>query len=237
MFDNDNTIAKIYPDPRTYWTDVFIKTVEECGGAVPEGKEEEYMLAYYTKKGFMEMLEAVGLKTGWEQFQKAKGLVDERERIKYIQNGQSVLFKDAVDLIRILNERGIRYGVATFTTKRVVLEAFSRLRDLPPPQAFFDWNDSLRDNLEKPDPAIARIILKKLGVSAGSAVMVGDRLTDIQMGNMAGMITVLVKRREEDGDLVTQMEKEIEQAKSDPEELLIVPDHQVENLMEVEKLL
>ena len=45
IFDNDNTIAKIYPNPKIYWKDVFVKTVEECGGSVPKGREEEYMLS------------------------------------------------------------------------------------------------------------------------------------------------------------------------------------------------
>ena len=28
IFDNDNTIAKIYPNPKIYWRDVFLKVVK-----------------------------------------------------------------------------------------------------------------------------------------------------------------------------------------------------------------
>ena len=237
IFDNDNTIAKIYPNPKIYWKDVFVKTVEECGGSIPKGKEEEYMLSYFTNKGFLEKLETIGLKTTWAHFQKAKGVVDERERVKYIRAGSSRLFPDAVALMRALREMRIKYAVATFTTKTVVLEAFTQVPGLEPPDAFFDWNDSLRDKLEKPNPRIAKIVLEKLRVSPKKAMMVGDRLTDVQMGNMAGMWTVLVKRREEDGDLVEQMEREIETARRDPEISHLAPDYQVTDLMQVRDLL
>ncbi|MCX6357573.1 MAG: HAD family hydrolase [Candidatus Aureabacteria bacterium] len=237
IFDNDNTIAKIYPNPKVYWSDVFVKTVKECGGAVPKGKEDEYMLSYFTNKGFIEKLATIGLKTSWDAFQRAKGVVDERERVKYIRAGHSKLFPDAVALMRDLHARRIKYAVATFTTKTVVVEAFAQVSGLEPPDAFFDWNDSLRDKLEKPNPEIARLILRKLGVSPGQAMMVGDRLTDVEMGNMAGMTTVLVKRREEDGDLVGQMEREIELARRDPEVTHRVPDHQVTDLRQIAELL
>jgi HAD superfamily hydrolase (TIGR01509 family) len=236
IFDNDNTIAKIYPDPRRYWLDVFVKTVEECGGHIPEGKEEEYMLSYYTRKGFTEKLQTIGLKTSWDDFQKAKGVVDERSRIGYIREGKSRFFPDAVDFMRFLHARGVKYGVATFTTRSVVLEAFHQIPDLPVPEAIFDWNDSLRENLEKPNPGIARTVLEKLGVKAEQAIMAGDRLTDIEMGNMAGMTTVLVKRVEEDGDLVGRMEEEIEKARSEPGSQVKVPALQVTTLTEIKKL-
>ncbi|MCX6353739.1 MAG: HAD hydrolase-like protein [Candidatus Aureabacteria bacterium] len=237
IFDNDNTIAKIYPNPKVYWSDVFVKTVEECGGSVPKGREEEYMLSYFTNKGFIEKLQTIGLKTTWDKFQQAKGVVDERERVKYILAGNSKLFPDAVEFMRVLHGEGIKYAVATFTTRNVVLEAFKHTPGLPPPDAIFDWNDSLRDKLEKPDPRIARIVLDKLGVAPENAMMVGDRLTDVLMGNMAGMRTALVKRREEDGALVEQMEKEIELARLDPETCHKVPDYQVTDLMQIREIL
>lgn len=237
IFDNDNTLAQIYPNPKIYWSDVFVKTVEECGGSIPKGKEEEYMVSYFTNKGFMEKLETIGLKTTWAHFQKAKGIVDERERVEYIRSGRSKLFPDAVAFMRALNSRGIRYAVATFTTKKVVREAFMRVSDLHQPHAFFDWNDSLKYKLEKPNPEIARIVLEKLNVKPERAIMVGDRLTDIQMGNNAGMRTVLVKRRDQDGDLVDQMEKDIEMARRDPEAYYMIPDLQVTDLMQIEQIL
>ena len=50
------------------------------------------------------------------------------------------------------------------------------------------------------------------------------------------MTTVLVKRVEEDGDLVAKMEEEIEAAKGDPESHNKIPDLQVTKLTEMKGL-
>jgi HAD superfamily hydrolase (TIGR01509 family) len=240
VFDNDNTIAKIYPDPRSYWLDVFLETVRECGGKIPAGRENEYMLAYYTGKGFMARLSEIGLKTSWDEFQRLKGVVDERKRISYIKAEKAGLFPDAVEFIRHLSAHGIKYGVATFSTRRVVMAAFDALPDFPRPEGFFGWDDSLKHKLEKPNPEIAYRVLKQMKVSADDALMVGDRLTDIELGNQAGMTTVLVKRVEEDGPLVAQIEREIEDIQGNMarlEDFNKVPDYQVTKLTEIIPLL
>lgn len=234
VFDNDNTIAKIYPNPKVYWRDVFLKVVEECGGKVPEGKEDEYMLSYYTGKGFIEKLETIGLKTSMDEFQKVKGVVDERERVAYTKAGKAGLFPDAIKVFEYLKSKGIKIAVATFTTKTVVMEAFNQKPGVPQPVAFFDWNDSLRLKLEKPNPKIAELVLDQLGVTASETAMVGDRLTDVMMGNLAGMTTFLVKRVGEDGqEMVEIIEKEIEAARSDPESKIKVPDYQITSLTDI----
>lgn len=234
IFDNDNTIAKIYPSPKIYWRDVFIKVVAECGGKVPEGREDEYMLSYYTGKGFIEKLQTIGLKTSWDEFQKVKGVVDERERVAYTKAGKAGLFPDAVEVFEYLSSHDIKFAVATFTTKTVVMEAFKQKPGVPAPVGFFDWNDSLRLKLEKPNPRIAEMVLGQLGVKAEEAAMVGDRLTDVMMGNLAGMTTFLVKRVEEDGqELVRTIEGEIEEARHDPESRIMVPDYQITSLTQI----
>ncbi|MFH1038840.1 MAG: HAD family hydrolase [PVC group bacterium] len=234
VFDNDNTIAKVYPNPREYWRDVFLKVVRECGGEVPAGREDEYMLSYYTGKGFIDKLATIGLKTSWDEFQKVKGIVDERERVAYTRAGKAGLFPDAVEIFKYLEKKGIRFAVATFTTRAVVLEAFRQKPGVPHPRGFFDWNDSLRLKLEKPNPKIAEIVLDQLGLQAEETAMVGDRLTDIMMGNLAGMTTFLVERVEEDGaDLIETIRKEIDAARFDPESKIKVPDYQITSLTEI----
>ena len=234
IFDNDNTIAKIYPNPKIYWRDVFLKVVKECGGQVPPGKEDEYMLAYYTGKGFVEKLQTIGLQTSWDEFQRVKGVVDERERVAFTKAGKAGLFPDAIEVINYLDREGIKFAVATFTTKNVVMEAFLQKPSVPRPQGFFDWNDALRLKLEKPNPKIAEIVLNQIGLAAEETAMVGDRLTDVMMGNLAGMTTFLVKRAEEDGpELVKTLEKEIEDARFDPESHIKVPDYQITSLTEI----
>jgi len=240
IFDNDNTIAKIYPDPRTYWLEVFLDTVAECGGKIPAGRENEYMLAYYTGKGFMARLSEIGLKTSWDEFQRLKGVVDERKRLVYTREGKAGLFPDAIGLLRELSARGIKYGVATFSPRKVVMAAFDVVADCPRPDGFFGWDDSLKHKLEKPNPEIAYRVLKQMKVLPGDALMVGDRLTDIELGNQAGMGTVLIKRVAEDGPLVAQIEREIEDIRGNMarlEDFNKVPDHQVTKLTEVVPLL
>lgn len=238
IFDNDNTIAKIYPNPKVYWQDVFLKVVEECGGKIPEGKEEEYMLAYYTNKGFIEKLETIGLKTSMDEFQKIKGIVDEKERVAYTKAGKAGLFPDAVKIFEYLDAHKIAFAVATFTTKPVVMEAFYQKPEVPCPQGFFDWNDSLRLKLEKPNPRIAQIVLAQLMLKPGETAMVGDRLTDVMMGNLAGMTTFLIEREEEDGrDLIEAIRKEVDVARSDPELMIKVPDYQITSLTDIIPLL
>lgn len=236
VFDNDNTVAKIYPDPKTYWLEVFVGTVEECGGKLPEGKELDYMLHYYAGKNFERMLPEIGVKTSWEEFQKAKGAVDERKRLAYIEAGKSVLFDDAIELIRYLDSHGIAIGVATFTNRSVVMAAFDRVPDIPRPAGFFGWEDSLEHDLEKPNPEIAYKVLKQMGVEPEEAIMVGDRITDVELGNQAGMTTFLVKRREEDGPLVDKMERQIEEIRGNMalmEEFVKIPDYQITSLTEI----
>lgn len=240
VFDNDNTIAKIYPDPKIYWKEVFVETVEECGGKVPEGKETEYMLSYYTGKRFMEKLASIGLKTSWDEFQEAKGRVDERKRIASIKAGNSKLFDDAVEFIRYLDTKGIKFGVATFTSRPVVMAAFDQIPDLARPGGFFGWDDSLKLGVEKPNPEIAYLVLRQMGVEPNEAIMVGDRLTDIELGNQAGMITFFIKRREEDGDLVDTLEREIEEIRGNfarVEDFNKIPDYQITKLTDIISIL
>ena len=240
VFDNDNTIAKIYPDPRSYWLEVFLDTVKECGGKIPAGRETEYMLSYYSGKGFLNRLAEIGLQTSWDTFQRLKGEVDERKRIAYIKSGHARLFPDAIELIRHLTSQGIGYGVATFSTRKVVMAAFDVIPDLPRPSGFFGWDDSLKHKLEKPNPKIAYRVLKQMKVLPEESLMVGDRLTDIELGNQAGMGTVLVKRVEEDGPLVAQIEREINEIRGNMarlEDFNKVPDHQVASLIEIIALL
>lgn len=236
VFDNDNTIAKIYPDPKTYWEETFVEAVEECGGKVPEGRETEFMLSYYTGKGFTEKLAEIGLKTSWDEFQAAKGHVDERKRIALIKAGKSRLFDDAVEFVRYLDNHGIKFGVATFTTRLVVKAAFDRVPNLPHPSGFFGWDDSLKLGLEKPNPEIAYMVLRQMGVAPEEAIMVGDRLTDVELGNQCGMITFLIKREEEDGELVGQIEREIEEIRCSMariEDFNKIPDYQITRLTDI----
>jgi putative hydrolase of the HAD superfamily len=58
------------------------------------------------------------------------------------------------------------------------------------------------EGVEKPDPEIFRIALARAGVEAGGAVYVGDHpFFDVQAAREAGMVPVLVDRRDRHPDV------------------------------------
>lgn len=78
--------------------------------------------------------------------------------------------------------------------------------------------------LGKPSPETATIALDRLGVAPDECLMVGDRLnTDVQMGENAGMTTVLVR---------TGITTDADLAESD-----VTPDHILDGLRDVDSVL
>jgi HAD superfamily hydrolase (TIGR01549 family) len=69
-------------------------------------------------------------------------------------------------------------------------------------EAYFDvWGVSDDVGLEKPDPGLFRYVVRRAGVSAGTSVMVGDRLDyDIRPAKATGMWAVWVLRGEAPDD-------------------------------------
>lgn len=230
IFDNDNTISKIFPDPKNFWLDVFIKSIKKCGGKLPAGSEHELMIAYYRNDDFAGRMKELGAEVDLDEFNRIKGEVDEEERLITIDKGDAWLFPDAIDTFSWARQRGIRIMVATFTTCRVV-EAYFDKAGITRPDAIFDWNESMRLGWTKPNPRIITHLLEPWGIDPAKAAMLGDRLTDIETGRNAGCKTFLVVRREEDGDYVDVMMEELEKAKSNPENRK-VPHHTVTKLTE-----
>jgi HAD superfamily hydrolase (TIGR01509 family) len=210
IFDNDNTIAKIFPDPKTFWLDIFIKALKKCGGNPPADKEEELMVSYYRNDDFESKMKKMGVKCDFEQFQIEKGLTDENERIKTINQGNANLFKDAVTLFKWAEKNSIKVMVATFTTKNVVDAYFNASPEVKIPDAVFDWNLSLKTGLKKPHPDIVNTLLNPYSIKPSETIMVGDRLTDIETGNNAGCHTFLILRRNEDKEYIDIMLNELD---------------------------
>jgi len=76
----------------------------------------------------------------------------------------------------------------------------------------------------KPEPRMAETATESMGIDPDECLVIGDRLeTDIEMGNDAGMTTVLVLTGASSGDEI--------------EELGIEPDHVIESLGEIETIL
>ena len=93
------------------------------------------------------------------------------------------------ELLRALSERGTRIAVATSRLESMALDMIGAL-DLPPFETIVGRLEPGRDT--KAD--CIREALRQLDVDPGSAVMVGDRLSDLEAGRAAGCRTVwLVK--------------------------------------------
>jgi len=237
IFDNDNTIAKVYPKPYDFWLEVFKETIKFFNGKVDEEKIKEQMVSYYRGADIENLLAELQIENvSIKEFQKVKGEIDAKLRIKHIKEKKAYLFPDAVNLLTYAGIHGIKVAILTFTTRQVVNAYFDATPNLSKPDFIFDWEDSLKTGLKKPDPELIRIILNKLDVPENKAVMIGDRLSDVEVANKGGIASILVKRKDEDGDFLLQMEAKIDESRKTNTHHLI-PDFEVNNLNEVTILL
>ncbi|PKK91144.1 MAG: hypothetical protein CVV64_05080 [Candidatus Wallbacteria bacterium HGW-Wallbacteria-1] len=236
IFDNDNTIAKIYPDPKNFWLDVFVEALRRCGGVAPQGQAEELMIAYYRNDDFIDKMMHAGVNCDYDEFQRIKGIVDEEFRLKTINEGSSHLFADAVEIFAWARANNMKIMVATFTTREVV-EAYFQKAGLQKPDSIYDWNDSMKYSWKKPDKRIIEHLLDPYGINLDEAIMVGDRITDIQTGKNAGCRSVLVVRKDEDGEYSDVMLREIESEKANSPESPKIPDNIIDSLSELRGIL
>ncbi len=102
------------------------------------------------------------------------------------------LFDDAVPVLEKLRDAGLRLGlISNFE------EWLERLLEHLDVTRFFGTRViSGIEGLEKPDPAIFRLALERLGVAAAESVYVGDNVTfDVEPAEAVGMTGVLIDRR------------------------------------------
>lgn len=99
---------------------------------------------------------------------------------------------DALALLAALADRGCTFGILTRNTRegaRLTLEAAGLDRH-------FDLDDVVGRECAppKPDPAGGQRLLRRWGVDASAAVVVGDWIYDARAGRALGAATVLVMR-------------------------------------------
>jgi len=102
------------------------------------------------------------------------------------------LFDDAVPVLEKLRDAGLRLGlISNFE------EWLERLLEHLDVTRFFETRViSGIEGMEKPDPAIFRLALHRLGVQPAESVYVGDNVTfDVEPAEAVGMSGVLIDRR------------------------------------------
>ena len=99
------------------------------------------------------------------------------------------IFPGIKELLEILKTDGFRMGVVTSRTR----ESAQRYMDMFGIGDYFEEMVSCDDtDIHKPNPEPILLCLKKMGITAEEALMVGDSPFDIKCANNAGVKSVLV---------------------------------------------
>ena len=122
--------------------------------------------------------------------------VDPRESAEVYRNFQKEnadelvkIFPGIKELLESLKTDGFRMGVVTSRTR----ESAQRYMDMFGIGDYFEEMVSCEDtNIHKPNPEPILLCLKKMGITAEEALMVGDSPFDIKCANNAGVKSVLV---------------------------------------------
>lgn len=121
---------------------------------------------------------------------------------------------NAAEVVSHLRKKGIKLGVITRNSRKSVLRAFENFEDL----SLSDFDLIItRDNPIPPKPSGEgiRIAAQKWGIETYQILMVGDFTFDIEAGQRAGSLTVLLDR------------------KSDPRLAEVRSDFRIKNLLEL----
>ncbi len=96
-------------------------------------------------------------------------------------------FRDAGTLVRRIKTLGLE-AVAASSAKRDELEALLKVADANSLLGKAASGDDADES--KPDPDIVHAALKKAGVHAGEAVMIGDTPYDVEAASRAGVVAI-----------------------------------------------
>jgi phosphoglycolate phosphatase-like HAD superfamily hydrolase len=201
IFDKDGTLVELYP----YWSQMVALRARIIGEALGLCVEHEaglrWALGVDEKAGRLRPEGPVGLKKRETVLQAAKDYLDgiglrdtlplreqAFERADEISSGDLGRFirpiRGAVSLMGALRNHGCRVALATVDVGRRARLAMEFL-------GVSDKLDMIVGGEEvtsaKPDPEMIHIILDRLGIGSSKAVMVGDALSDVQMGINAGL--------------------------------------------------
>jgi HAD superfamily hydrolase (TIGR01509 family) len=99
-------------------------------------------------------------------------------------------FTHAQDLLRELKDRGLKVVLATSAPAN----EFEHLqKTLQVDDAIAEYTTSEDVTTAKPEPDVVQVALKKAGVDAGDAIMVGDAVWDMEAAGNAGVRSIGVR--------------------------------------------
>ena len=201
IFDKDGTLIELY----TYWSQmvalrarIICETlglgtehqaglrwalgVDEKAGRLrqdgPVGlKKREIVL-----KAAMDYLEGIGRK---DTLAICEHAFDRADEISINTLGQFIRpIQGAVPLLSALREHGCRVALATVDVSRRAALAMQFLGVIDTLDLIVGGEGVVHS---KPDPEMIHLILDRLRIGRSQAIMVGDALTDVQMGINAGL--------------------------------------------------
>ncbi len=141
----------------------------------------------------MSILKFIDQMEGEEEQRKALSIVDDLEMTSALS---SLPNEGAEEVVLYLKSRGVKLGIITRNGLKQVKKALLNFERL-------SWDDFdavvTREDPGKPKPnrESVDLILNKLNSAYDEAILVGDYLYDIQAGNAAGLVTVLLDPEEE----------------------------------------
>jgi phosphoglycolate phosphatase-like HAD superfamily hydrolase len=201
IFDKDGTLIELYH----YWSQMValrariigealslsterqaglrwaLGVDEKTGRLRPEGpvglKKREVVL-----KAATDYLAGIGHRGTWQLCEQAFERADEISRDSLRQFIRPI--RGSVSLMGSLHDGGCRVALATVDVSRRAHLAMEYMGVRDRLDLVVGGEEVFRS---KPDPEMIRIILDRLGIDRSRAVMVGDALSDVQMGINAGL--------------------------------------------------
>ncbi|WP_342479951.1 HAD family hydrolase [Paenibacillus sp. FSL L8-0340] len=193
LFDLDNTLMDRDSTFRSF-SEQFVR--DFLGHLQPEEAQrvvEDIIVrdadGYRDKDGFFAELSEV---LPWE---KAVSAADIRTYYDETYTGHGALMKYAEDILNYCREQGYILGLVTNGKKQI---QYGKI-DLLGLRGFFkSIVISGEAGISKPDPAIYRLALERLGTTAEQTLFIGDHpVNDIWGAGKAGMETIWLKRNHE----------------------------------------
>jgi phosphoglycolate phosphatase len=201
IFDKDGTLVELY----FYWSQMValrariigealglgteiqaglrwaLGVDEKAGRLRPEGpvglKKREVVL-----KAATDYLEGIGYRGTFALCEQAFERADEISRADLREFIRPI--RGAVSLMGALHDRGCRVALATVDVSRRAHLAMEFMGVSGKLDLVVGGEEVSRS---KPDPEMIHLILDRLGMAVSQAVMIGDALSDVQMGINAGL--------------------------------------------------